>query len=83
MQTMMVEVNSDSALKVLRSLNKKKQIRIVDEASFESPSLPGKPKSLSAFKSWIEGAESADTISLKEAKSLWAAKKKQLQKNIK
>jgi hypothetical protein len=83
MQTMMVEVNTDNALKVLRSLNKKKQIRIVDEISFESPSLPGKPMPLSAFKSWIEDAESADTISLKEAKKLWAVKRKQLQKTSK
>lgn len=79
MQTMMVEVNSSSALKVLRSLNEKKQIKILDETSSESPSLPGKPMSLTAFKTWIDHAESSHSISFQEVKKIWAGKRKQLQ----
>lgn len=43
MQTLMIEVTSDSGLKVLQSLNEKKQIRILDEANFESSRCPASP----------------------------------------
>ena len=35
--------------------------------------------SLKAFKEWIAKFEDAPTVSVKEAKSKWAEKKKQLQ----
>lgn len=82
MQTMMVEVNSTSALKVLCSLSKKKEIKILDEPNRESPSLPGAPLSLDAFRNWVQQAEWAKTVSLEEAKNIWAGKKEELQKKL-
>jgi hypothetical protein len=46
-------------------------------------SLPGKKLTQGEFKNWIEQAEKSNTISLKEAKSKWATKRKQLQQLIK
>ena len=80
MQTMTVEVNSTSALKVLRSLSKKREIKIIDEANSESPSLQGEPLSLDAFRKWVQQAEAAKTVSLEEAKNICAGKKEKLQK---
>ncbi len=82
MQAMLVEVNSASALKVLRSLSQNKEIRIVEETSSGSPALPGEATSLSDFQAWIEQAETAPTVSLDEAKKIWSAKRSSLQKSI-
>src|ERR1700733_265179 len=79
MQTLTVQINNDSALKTLHNLEVKRFIKIVDEASFDSPAHPGTPLSLKAFKNWILDAENASTVTLKEAKSKWASKRKQLQ----
>ena len=80
MRTVTVQITNNSALKTLRDLEGKKYIRIVKTPRFESPALPGKEMDLPAFEAWITSAENAPSISLKEAKSKWAAKKKQLQR---
>jgi hypothetical protein len=79
-QTLTVEITNSSALKTLHSLEEKHFIRIVEDSNLDSPALPGGQLSIKAFKNWISDAEHMRTIDLKEAKSKWAAKRKQLQK---
>lgn len=67
-------------MKALHALEDKRLIKIVKSPGFASPSLPGKEMDLPAFEAWISDAENSPTASLKEAKSRWALKKKQLQK---
>ncbi|OJW78677.1 MAG: hypothetical protein BGO69_01465 [Bacteroidetes bacterium 46-16] len=80
MQTITVEINDAVALKTLQSLAQKHFIRIVEQTDIDSPALPGTPLSVAQFKAWIENAEHSPTISLKEARSRWQSKKKQLTK---
>jgi hypothetical protein len=80
MQTLTVEITNNNALKALHSLEEKNFIRIVDDANLDSPSLQGAQLSLKAFKNWIADAENAGTIELKDAKTKWGNKRKQLQK---
>jgi hypothetical protein len=80
MQTLTVQITNTSALKALHALEEKRYIKIVKSPGLASPYLPGKEMDLPAFESWISDAENAPTLSLKEAKSRWATKKKQLQK---
>ena len=80
MQTFTVQVTHESALKTLQTLEEKNFIRIVDDANLDSPSLPGIPLPLKAFKQWISRADKDNTTSLKEAGKRWAVKRKQLQK---
>jgi hypothetical protein len=75
-----IQVNDTVALKSLRSLEQKRHISIIENAIIDSPSLPGAPISLKAFKAWIAEAENAPTISLQEAKRKWAEKRKRLLK---
>ena len=83
MQTLTLEIKNTSALKTLQNLEEKHFIRIVDDAYLDSSSLPGTPLSLKAFKNWISDSENAPRVDLKEAKSKWANKRKQLQRLIK
>ena len=83
MQTLTIQITSDSGLKALHALEEKRYIKIVDDADLDSPALPGTQMGLKAFKDWIAKSEEAPTVSLKEAKSQWAEKRKQLQKLIK
>ena len=78
MQTVTVQLTDSSARKALQALEKKQVIRIVKSPRFESPALPGKPMDLSAFKTWVAGAEEAPSVSRKAAKSTWAAQRKKL-----
>lgn len=78
MQTLTVQLTNQNALKALHSLEEKHFIRIVKD--IDSPSLPGSPISLRAFKEWVTNAESNDTLSLNEARQKWTGKRKQLQK---
>ena len=80
MHTLTLEVTNNSALKTLTNLEKKQYIRIIQEADIDSPALPGAPLSIEAFKRWITAAERNETVDLKEAKSRWERKKKQLVK---
>jgi hypothetical protein len=82
MQTLTVQITNRNALKTLHALREKHFIRIVDDADLDSPSLPGGRLSLKAFKNWIVNAENAPVTDLKEAKSKWANRKKQLRKLI-
>jgi hypothetical protein len=82
MQTLTVQITNTNGLKALHHLEEKHFIRIVDDASLDSPSLPGGRLSLKAFKNWIAQAEQAPTVDLKEAKSKWAAQKRKLRQNI-
>jgi len=83
MQTLTIQITSDNGLKALHALEEKHYIRIVDNAELDSPALPGAKMNLKAFKEWIAKSEEAPTVSLIEAKSKWAEKRKQLQKLIK
>jgi len=78
-QTVTVQLTNSSALKAPHALEHKHFIKIVKSPGFASPSLPGKEMDLPAFEAWISDAESVPTVSLKQAKSKWALKKKQLQ----
>jgi hypothetical protein len=83
MQTITLQINNSNALKILRELETKHLIRILENSELDSPSLPGSALSLSQFKSWIKEAEQTSTVSLNEAKEKWANKRKQLQRLIK
>ena len=80
MQILTVQITNSNALKALHALEDKRFIKIVKSPGLASPALPGKEMDLQAFEAWISDAENAPTVSLKEAKSQWAAKKKQLQR---
>jgi hypothetical protein len=80
MQTLTIQITSDNGLKALHALEEKHYIKIVDDANLDSPALPGAQMSLKAFKDWIAKSEEAPTVSLQDAKSKWAEKRKQLQK---
>ena len=84
MQTLTILVHDRSAMKAIRTMEEKQAISIVDEAGpeMDSPSLPGKPLALKAFKDWIASAEAAPSVSLKAAQSQWAKQRKQLQRLV-
>jgi len=82
MQTLTLEIKNTSALKTLQNLEEKHFIRIVDDVYLDSAALPGTRLSLKAFKNWISDSENASSIDLKEARSKWANKRKQLEKLI-
>ena len=71
MQTVTVEINDVSAFKELANLEKRQILRIIDNSEYDSPSLPGKPLSLSQFKEWIQQAEETPTVTLAEAETKW------------
>jgi len=81
MQTLTIQIHTQSGLKAIRTLEEKHAIRIVEDAEIDmdSPALPGQPLTLKAFRSWVASAEAAPSVSLKAAKSQWARQKKQLQ----
>lgn len=80
MQTLTIQIIDDSSLQVIHSLERKHAIKVIEETSFATPSLPGKPMTLKAFKSWIYDAENASVLDIHEAKLRWEGKRKQLQK---
>ena len=80
MQTLTIQITSDNGPKALHALEEKHYIRIVDDANLDSSALPGAQMSLKAYKDWIAKSEEAPTVSLQDAKSKWAEKRKQLQK---
>ena len=80
MQTVTVEINKRGALKALQDLQEKQLITIVKDELPDSPALPGRPSSLAEFRAWLKQSEKMPVISLKDAKTQWANKKKQLQK---
>lgn len=80
MQTLTIQITNEGALKTIHALEERKAIKVIDNVSLDSPSVPGKPLSLKAFKSWIMESEEAPTVSLKEAKFQWKSKMKRLQR---
>ena len=80
MQTLTVLITNSNALKTLQALEGKRFIKIVRSPGLASPALSGKEMDLPAFEAWISNAENVPALTLKEAKSRWALKKKQLQK---
>ncbi len=80
MQTLTLEITDSSAMPALKALVSKKAIKIISKDEMHSPALPGEPFSLYALKQWISNAESAPSMSLKQARSQWANRRKQLQR---
>jgi hypothetical protein len=80
MQKITVELTDNNSLKALQALENENLIRIVQEPESESYALPGKPMSEQEFKSWVKFTEEQSTVSITEAKQLWAAQKKKLQR---
>jgi len=83
MQTITIAINDDIALKTIRQLERKHFISIVEQENIDSPALSGRNLSITEFKKWIKGSELSPTVSFEAAKSIWAGKRKQLQRNIK
>ena len=79
MRTITVEVKNNNGLKLLRDLELKHIIRIVNDP-LDSYSLPGDTASIDEFKQWIADAENMPALTLQEAKTKWEQKKKQLEK---
>ena len=75
MKTLTIKINDSGALKALHALEEKGLIKIVT-----LPSLSGKAANMLAFEAWISDAENSRSMGLKEAKSKWASKRKQLKK---
>jgi hypothetical protein len=82
MQTLKIELTGYDSLKVIKDLENKHVIRIVNEPDLNSYALQGKQISEQDFKNWVEYAEESATISLTEAKQRWAVQKEKLQKLI-
>lgn len=83
MQTLTVEITDESALKVLRDLEKKRFIKILDDPRKSSPALPGNPMTPEQFREWIGEAEASETMSFDEAYKAWQKEQKQLLNPIK
>jgi hypothetical protein len=82
MRTITIELTGHNSLKALKELEHKHLIRILKEPDLNSYSLPGEPISNEDFRKWVEYAENSPTISLTEAKLVWAEQRKKLQKLI-
>lgn len=77
-----IEVTNNAGLKAIKALEEKKQIKIVSDIDLNSPALPGSVMSVQAFRDWIAKAEKSPTMSLEEAKKLWAEDLKEIRKLI-
>ncbi len=64
-----IEVTDQNAMKTLHSMEEKHLIKIAEDANISSPSLPGIPLSVKAFKNWVTNAEKNKTASLIQAKT--------------
>jgi hypothetical protein len=71
MQTITLEITNSNALKVLRDLEEKHFIKIIDMPKRTSLALPGNPLTSEKFREWIGEAEKSETMSLQEAKEAW------------
>ena len=83
MQTLTVEITNNHALKVLQNLQEKHFIKIRATHDLNSLVLPGEPFTNEGFRNFILSREDGSNMSLKEAKTKWAKKKKQLLKPAK
>ena len=82
MHTVTIELTNNNALKLLKDLENKNLIRIVEEPDLNSYALPGEPISEKDFKNWVRYAENNPTVNLTEAKQKWEVQKSKLQKLI-
>lgn len=82
MQTLKIELTGYDSLKILKDLENKHMIRIVNEPNLNSYALPGEQISEQDFNNWVDYAEDSATISITEAKQRWATQKGKLQKLI-
>ncbi|RZJ20539.1 MAG: hypothetical protein EON51_14830 [Acinetobacter sp.] len=80
MQTITVEITNNEALKVLQDLQRKEFIKILGKSDSNSAALPGKPLSVEEFQDWVAQRENGPTVSLQQAKAVWAKQRSQLQK---
>jgi hypothetical protein len=80
MHTLTIQITDSKALKAIHALEEKQVLKIVEDSAFDSPSLAGKPLTLTSFKKWIDIAENLPSISLQDANIQWAQKRKQLRK---
>lgn len=76
MQTVTVQITYKDGIGALQNLAEKHLICIA-KPTVNSLSLPVQPASVKEFKDWIKQAENTNTITLKEAKKKWTAKRKQ------
>ncbi|CAN5818861.1 hypothetical protein BH10BAC2_BH10BAC2_26970 [soil metagenome] len=83
MQTLTVEIKNDNALKVLQDLQEKHFISIIAQPDLKSHVFPGEAMTTAEFKQLIEDAENSGSMSLKEAKTQWSKRKKELLKLVK
>ncbi len=83
MQTLTISINNYSAIEVIRLLEKKKDISIIEESNINTMSLAGAATSVDEFRNWINAAEQTPTLSLEEAKLKWDIKRNQLLQHIK
>lgn len=78
MQTVVIELTDIDSLMALQDLERKHLIRIVEEPTFDSDSLPSEPIIDGDLKSWVDYTESLPTVSSAEAKQRWAVQRKKL-----
>jgi hypothetical protein len=83
MQTLTIEITNNDALKVLQNLQEKHFIKIRATHDLKSLVLPGEPLTTDEFKNFILNRENGSNMSLKEAKTKWVKKKKQLLQSVK
>jgi len=81
MQTLLIELKNKTAYEELHNLEVKNIIRIVKD-DFSSVALSGDSLDVEDFRKWVEYAENTPTVSLTEAKQIWKARKKKLQRII-
>ena len=67
MQTLTIQITNNNALKAIHTLKEKHFIKIVEDSSIDSPTIPGAQMSLKAFKKWISDAEKGKTVDLKKS----------------
>jgi hypothetical protein len=77
-QKVTITITNNHALKTLCDLEAKGLIKIVKSSGFKSPAVAGEAMDIPAFEAWISDAENYPTVSLKDAKSRWANRKKWL-----
>jgi hypothetical protein len=82
MQTITLQINNDVALDVIKDLETKHFVSVLEKSDMEIPALSGAALSIKEFRSWIQDAEQTSTLSLSEANATWEVKRKQLQQLI-
>ena len=80
MQTVTIELTNDKALKALQDVEEKYFIKIIPESDRVSDALAGRALTNEEFTDLILGMANGPTVSLKDAKAVWAKQRKQLQK---